>query len=173
MGGLFYFYIKRNTDQIRAKALGSQDAVAAGGRYDGLVEELGGPSLGAFGFAAGIERILMASAALGCEPAPSRRGLYIAIAQPALVNEGFRLAQDARARGVATLLDYDGRSLKAQLREADKAGVRFVAIVGEQELQQRTVTVKDLEQGGAQDTIALDAFAEQIAARLLKKPSCH
>ena len=165
-------YYTRTVFEIRAKGLGAQDAVAAGGRYDLLVEELGGPSTGAFGFAMGLERLLMAAGEPTEAAAAPRHGVYLAIAQPTLLNEGFQLAQQVRSRGVAALLDYDGRSLKAQLREADKAGVRLVAILGEQELKQRTITVKDLEQGGAQETISLDAFGDHITSRL-KSTRCH
>ncbi len=165
-------YYTRTVFEIRAKGLGAQDAVAAGGRYDLLVEELGGPSMGAFGFAMGLERLLLAAGQPQQTPTASRHGLYIAIAQPALLNEGFQFAQQMRSRGVAAVLDYDGRSLKAQFREADKAGARLIAILGEHELQQRAITVKDLEQGGAQEAVPLDTAADHIVGRL-KKPACH
>ena len=103
---------------------------------------------------------------------PSRQGIYLATASPTLVSESFRFAQQLRSQGLRATLDYDGRSLKAQLREADKAGCRFVAILGEQELQRREITVKDLAEGGSQDTIGFDVFAEEIAKRL-KIPTCH
>ena len=70
------------------------------------------------------------------------------------------------------MLDYDGRSLKAQLREADKAGCRLVAILGEQELKRREMTVKDLEQEHSQEAIGFDVFAQEIAKRL-KTATCH
>jgi len=165
-------YYTRTVFEIRAKALGAQDAVAAGGRYDLLVKELGGPPMGAFGFAMGLERLLIAAGEPTQTATAPRHGLYMALAQPALLNEGFQLAQQIRSRGITVLLDYDGRSLKAQLREADKAGVRLVAILGEHEWAQRTITVKDLEHGGAQETIPLDAFADQIASRLTST-TCH
>ncbi|MDP3703547.1 MAG: histidine--tRNA ligase [Candidatus Omnitrophota bacterium] len=165
-------YYTRTVFEVRAKGLGSQDAVAAGGRYDQLVEELGGPPMGAFGFAAGIERVLLSASSLPSTKPPSRQGMYLATATPALVGESFRFAQLLRTAGVVATLDYDGRSLKAQLREADKAGCRFVAILGEQELKSREITVKDLEQGGAQESIGFDVFAQEIAKRL-KAAICH
>ncbi|MBI4004403.1 MAG: histidine--tRNA ligase [Candidatus Omnitrophica bacterium] len=165
-------YYTRTVFEVRAKGLGAQDAVAAGGRYDHLVEEFGGPPSGACGFAAGIERLLLAATKPPSTETPPRQGIYLATAQPAFVNEGFRFAQQLRALGVGAVLDYDGRSLKAQLREADKAGCRLVAILGEQELKRREVTVKDLEEGGPQDTIGFDVFAQEIAKRL-KTTACH
>lgn len=182
-------YYTRTVFEIRAKGLGAQDAVAAGGRYDHLVEELGGPAMGAVGFAAGIERILMAleratpATEAGTTPpgrggrrgnpggkaGGTRRGLYLAVAQPALIGEGFRFVQQLRARGVFAVMDYDGKSLKSQLREADKSGCQLVAILGEAELAQRSMTLKDLEQG-SQETVAFDEFVDTISQRL--KPSC-
>jgi histidyl-tRNA synthetase len=167
-------YYTRTVFEVRAEGLGAQDAVAAGGRYDHLVEEFGGPPMGACGFAAGIERLLMAAEHQGAKaPTAHRRGLYLAVAQPALLKEAFRFVQQLRAKQVTATLDYDGRSLKAQLREADKAGCRFVAILGEQELRQRAMTVKDLEQSG-QETITFDAFVDTVVDRLKTKVgACH
>ena len=163
--------------------LGAQDAVAAGGRYDHLVEELGGPAMGAFGFAAGIERVLMASGKSEAPPGhgSSRRGprldsserrggLYLAVAQPTLLGEGFRFVQALRARGVTSFMDYDGKSLKAQLREADKHGCALVAILGEAEMTQHAMTLKDLAQG-SQRTVAFDSLVEEVAKQLVS--SCH
>jgi histidyl-tRNA synthetase len=153
-------YYPRTVCEVRACALGAKDAVAAGGRYDHLIEELGGPPMGAIGFAAGIERLLMAAAdgAAAGETA-QRIGVYVAVADPALLGQVFPIVQRLRGRGVAASLDYEGRSLKAQLREADRLRCRSVAILGEQELADRTITVKDLEQG-SQRTLALDQFVD-------------
>ena len=159
-------YYTRTVFEVRATGLGAQDAVAAGGRYDHLVEELGGPSLGAFGFAAGIERLLMAarSQSGAVETAPPRHGFYLATVQPALAGEAFRLVQQLRGRGVSALMDYEGKSLKAQLREADKLGCRFMAVLGDAELKQRSINVKELEQG-TQESVSLDALVETVAQR--------
>ena len=120
------------------------------------------------GFAAGIERILMArdaQASRDDEADEPRRRLYLALASPSLLGEGFRFVQGLRLRGVSASMDFDGRSLKAQLREADKGGYRFVAILGEDELEQRAMTLKDLE-GGQQETVGFDVFTETVASRL-------
>ena len=165
-------YYTRTVFEVRAKGLGAQDAVAAGGRYDHLVEDLGGPSMGAVGFAAGIERLLMAreGAETTGDAPPMRRGVYLAVTQPALLGKGFRFVQQLRGRSIAAVMDYDGKSLKAQLREADKAGCRLVAILGEAEVKQRSMTLKDLEQG-SQRTVAFDRFVEEVAQEA--KTSCH
>ncbi len=165
-------YYTRTVFEVRAKGLGAQDAVAAGGRYDHLVEELGGPSLGACGFAAGIERVLMAAgeaASMSAQDA-GRRGVYLAVAQPALASEAFRLVQQLREHGVTAIMDYDGKSLKAQLREADKFPCRFVAILGEAELKQRALTVKDLGQS-SQRTVPFDTFVDEMGQEV--KSPCH
>ena len=158
--------------EVRAEGLGAQDAVAAGGRYNDLVEELGGPSMGAFGFAAGIERLLMAVEA-GRAQTPSdavRAGVYVAVTGPECLRDAFRLTQQLRERGVSALMNYETRSLKAQFREADNARCRWVAVLGEHELKNGSVTVKDLEQG-TQRTVAFEAFVDEIAGQM--KPSCH
>ncbi|MBI3324160.1 MAG: histidine--tRNA ligase [Candidatus Omnitrophica bacterium] len=160
-------YYTRTVFEVRAKGLGAQDAVAAGGRYDHLVEELGGPSVGAMGFAAGIERVLMASASRPEKSSTpdARRGVYVAMVPPVPLVEGFRLVQRLRERGARAVMDYDQKSLKAQLREADKYGCRLVAILGEAELKQRAIALKDLEQG-AQETVSLESFVDEAARRL-------
>jgi len=170
-------YYTQTVFEVRAKGLGAKDAVAAGGRYDHLVEELGGPPLGAVGFAAGIERILLAvdrgpGTKLEVGEAPKRRGLYLAVAQPTLLGDGFRFVQQLRDGGLSALMDYDGKSLKAQLREANKLGCELVAILGEAEVKQRALTLKDLEQG-TQKTIAFETFVkevrQQVIARTIKR----
>jgi histidyl-tRNA synthetase len=165
-------YYTRTVFEVRAQGLGAQDAVAAGGRYDRLVEELGGPPMAAVGFAAGIERLLIAldKTRTASEVAPKRQGLYLAVTQPSLLGEGFRLIQQLRQRRACAMMDYDAKSLKAQLREADKAGCRFVAILGEAEVKQRAITLKDLEQG-SQRTVPFDAFIEEVAQQT--KLACH
>jgi histidyl-tRNA synthetase len=119
------------------------------------------------GFAAGIERILLASAKQTPQPSEpvKRHGIYVAIAQPSLMAEGFGMVSRLRERGVRAVTDYDQKSLKAQFREADKQGCRLIAVLGERELKQRAIAVKDLEQGG-QETVPLDAFVEELAKRL-------
>jgi histidyl-tRNA synthetase len=160
-------YYTRTVFEVRAEGLGAQDAVAAGGRYDHLIEELGGPATGAIGFAAGIERLLMAAKSAPTASAvgePARAGIYLAVASAGAMGTAFGLVQALRHHGLTAVMDYDGKSLKAQLREADKLSIRWVAIVGDEELRTQQVTLKDLQQG-AQETLALDQFAAQMAAR--------
>ncbi len=165
-------YYTRTVFEVRAAGLGAQDAVAAGGRYDHLVEELGGPSVGAVGFAAGLERILMAASHQSAQTSTtSRRGVYVAVTDPTFIGPGFHFLQQLRQRGVCATMDYEAKSLKAQFREADKAQSQFVAILGESEMKQRAVTLKNLEQG-SQETIAFDTFVDTLAQRATSS-SCH
>jgi histidyl-tRNA synthetase len=99
-----------------------------------------------------------------------RRGVYLAMAQAQLAPEGFRMAQRLRGQGITTMMDYEGRSLKAQLREADNAACRFVAILGEQELKQGTLTVKDLEKG-TQDGLSPEQLIERAGGKA--GAACH
>lgn len=170
-------YYTRTVFELRAPGLGAQDALAAGGRYDHLIEDFGGPPMGAAGFAGGIERLLTAAAHAAAPQTaeePARRGVYLATAKPALLPKAFQLVSALRRQGVEATLDYDGGSLRAQMREADKLGCRYVAILGDQELAKGELTVKDLAQGGAQESIALDRVAETLAGRLSHKAkACH
>lgn len=165
-------YYTQTVFEVKAEGLGAQDTVAAGGRYNHLVEELGGSSAGAVGFAAGIERVLLAAGQVShaSAGAVARKGFYLAVAQPNLIGEAFSLVQQLRQKGVPTLMDYDGKSLKAQLREADKAGCALVAVLGEAELAQGSIAIKNLETK-SQEPVALSQFAE-VACRQLKA-SCH
>jgi histidyl-tRNA synthetase len=153
-------YYTRTVFEVKSAGLGAQDTVAAGGRYDHLVEELGGPSLGAVGFAAGIERALRLAGEPQAGELP-RRGLYVAVPDPSLTGEAFGLAHRLRRDGIPSVMDYDGRSFKAQLREADKLRCRWVGILGERERQQGTLAVKDLSDGQQQE-IPVDRVAQVL-----------
>ena len=124
--------------------LGAQDAILGGGRYDGLVEELGGPSVPAIGFAAGVERLALLIAS---EREATREGLYIA---PCLASSTacLKLASVLRSKGVRRVeLDVAGGRLKQQLKRADRAGARWLLIVGENEFESGIVQLKNLETG--------------------------
>jgi len=156
-------YYTRTVFEVRAKGLGAQDAVAAGGRYDHLVEEFGGPPTGAVGFAAGIERVLMAAKDVQSPGAPDqhRRGVYLAVLKPDFTGLAFLMAQVLRKSGVTALIDFEGRSLKAQFREADRMQARWIGILGEKEASEKSVTVKDLEQG-TQEMVSIEDFLKQM-----------
>jgi histidyl-tRNA synthetase len=133
-------YYVRTVFEFTSDALGAQSGVGGGGRYDGLVEQLGGPPTPGVGWAAGIERMLLAAGEPGAaEPVVD---LFVAYAAPEHRAPGFQIAHEARRAGLAAQLELAGRSLKGQLKQADRIGARFVAILGEE-----GATVKDMESG--------------------------
>ncbi|HEX7299372.1 MAG TPA: histidine--tRNA ligase [Solirubrobacteraceae bacterium] len=149
-------YYTRTIFEFTSDALGAQSGVAGGGRYDGLIEMIGGPPTPGMGWAAGIERILLAAGdrvgAIGSEPVTD---LYVAHEDRAV--EAFALAHRARAAGLAVQLELGGRSLKGQLRQADRAGARYVAIVGADGLQ-----LRDMDSGGQEAVASPDAAVASV-----------
>jgi len=148
-------YYTRTLFEFTSDALGAQSGVGGGGRYDGLMEVLGGPATPGVGFAAGVERILLAGAQPPTAPPPV--DLYVAYAKPELRTAAFRLAADARDAGLATRLELGGRSLKGQLKQADRAGARYVAILGDE-----GASLKDME-SGEQRTVEPGQVITQVA----------
>ncbi|MEW6144047.1 MAG: histidine--tRNA ligase [Thermodesulfobacteriota bacterium] len=137
-------YYTRTVFEITTEELGSQNAVAAGGRYDGLVEELGGPHTPAIGFAIGMERLILLHKTAHPEGFGKEVSVFIAHMGEDARKKAFSLASELRARGVATETDYGGKSLKSQLKRADKSGARFTFIIGGDELSRGTVKVRDM-----------------------------
>ncbi|HEX8947422.1 MAG TPA: histidine--tRNA ligase [Dissulfurispiraceae bacterium] len=144
-------YYTRTTFEVKSEHLGAQNAVAAGGRYDKLVEQFGGPSTPAIGFAMGLERLvaLLKESSPEAVPAPK---LFIATLGKEAETEGLRIAEEIRAKGFWVEPNYGGASLKSQLRKADKLGAEFALIIGENELKAGKAQWKNLrtkEQGEA------------------------
>jgi len=133
-------YYTRTVFEYTSADLGAQSGVGGGGRYDGLIEQLGGPPTPGMGWAAGVERILLAGSLVHAAAAPL--DLFIAYEKPAQREAAFRLTADARRAGHAARLELGGRSLKGQLRQADRAGARYVAILGDE-----GTSLKDMETG--------------------------
>jgi len=141
-------YYTRTVFEFSSDALGAQSGVGGGGRYDGLVEQLGGPATPGMGWAAGIERILLAGSAPAA--ASASVDLYVGldmgegdVARSALSLAAFGVLTEARSAGLRACMEMAGRSLKGQMRQADRVGARYVAIVG----QDGTV-LKDMQDGG-------------------------
>jgi histidyl-tRNA synthetase len=144
-------YYTRTVFEVVSDKLGAQNAVAGGGRYDRLVEELGGPSTPAVGFSTGMERVLMACEACGTLSAPvDGPRVFIAVMRSEDIPLALALAAELRKQGVSCLLGGEARSLKSQLRRAGQEGVAFTAILGEEEVRQGTVTLKTMSTGGQQ-----------------------
>jgi histidyl-tRNA synthetase len=133
-------YYTRTVFEFASDALGAQSGVGGGGRYDRLIEQLGGQATPASGWAAGIERMLLAAGPLPIAPDPV--DLFVALAAPDEARRAFELAREARLAGLAAQLELAGRSLKGQLRHADRLGARYVAVIGDE-----GVGLKDMESG--------------------------
>jgi len=147
-------YYARTVFEFTSDALGAQSGVGGGGRYDGLIEQLGGQPTPGVGWAAGIERILLAADAQPVgEPVVD---LFLAYAGEQHRAAGFQIAHEARRAGLGAQLELAGRSLKGQLKQADRIGARFVAILGEE-----GATVKDME-SGSQEVVEPGAVVHHV-----------
>ena len=149
-------YYTRTVFEFTSDALGAQSGVGGGGRYDGLVELLGGPPTPAMGWAAGIERMLLAAGEELQQAARSRVDLFVAIQESASRTQAFELLRDARSAGLAAQMELAGRSLKRQLAHADRLGARYVAI-----LDGGQAVLKDME-SGQQETIDADSVVHAL-----------
>ncbi len=156
-------YYTRTTFEMVTGSLGAQNAVAAGGRYDGLVRDLGGPPLPGIGFAMGVERLVLLKGEARVEP--PRPALFVAALGEQPGREAFLLVATLQRRGVHVEFDYEGKSLKSQLRRADKLRARFVLILGEDELARGTAQLRDMD-AGSQEEVPLTDLAERLAVRL-------
>jgi histidyl-tRNA synthetase len=147
-------YYTRTVFEFESEHLGAQNALGGGGRYDRLVEQLGGPSTPGVGWAAGIERILLAQ---GERDAPDDRTVFISVAKPEASREAFGLAHFLRGRGLNVQLEQAGRSVKGQFKHADRLGARAVVIVGD------GIEVKDMESGEQRPVAGADEVLEALA----------
>lgn len=158
-------YYTKTTFEATHPNLGSQDAIGAGGRYGNLVKDSGGPKTGACGFAIGQDRLIMA---LGEKtPAAGSLDVYVAALGKTPYLDGFKLCNELRLNGISADIDYQDRSLKAQMRQANKRCARYVSILGEDELEKGVVVLRNMS-NGEQREIKKDVFVEEIK-RLLKR----
>lgn len=158
-------YYTRTTFELVTGLLGAQSAVAAGGRYDGLIGDLGGPSLPGIGFAMGVERVALLLAGRDFRKRPD---LFIASIGEAAAGEAFRIMNTLQRQGISVEIDYEGKSLKSQMRRSDKFNSRFTLIIGEEELAKGRVILKDMDSGGQEETELIDTliFEKLTAAPL-------
>jgi histidyl-tRNA synthetase len=146
-------YYTRTTFELVTGLLGAQSAVAAGGRYDGLIAELGGPAIPGIGFAMGVERVALL---LSEKEFTRRPDLFLVALGDEARTRGFRLMTDLQKAGVSVETDYEGKSLKSQLRRADKFNARFTLIIGGDELEKGEAPLKEMDTG-SQIAVALDS----------------
>ena len=158
-------YYTRTTFEVTHQSLGAQDAIGAGGRYDNLVKDFGGPKMGACGFALGQERIITALG-LNSDYLPPL-DVYIATIGEEPYKKGFYLLNCLRNKGISSELDYEAKSLKAQMRAANKMKARFVAILGEDELGKGIIALRDMSTS-QQEEMPIEGFIEEA----IKKIKC-
>jgi histidyl-tRNA synthetase len=156
-------YYTRTTFELVTGLLGSQSAVAAGGRYDGLIADLGGPQLPGIGFAMGVERVALL---LTEQEFRKRPDLFIAALGEEAQCEAFRLMAGLQRRGVRVEIDYEGKSLKSQLRRSDKFKARFTLIIGEDELAKGRGMLKEMDTGSQ---VEVPLSIEEIGIKFSEK----
>jgi histidyl-tRNA synthetase len=154
------YYTRTTYEAIATSGLGAQSTVAGGGRYDGLVRELGGPDVPGIGFAAGVERMALLLSQQGHEAA-ARPALFIAPLGEAEAARADKLAQDLRAAGIACEVSFRKANPGNQLKRADALGARYALVLGDQELKTDQAKLKELKTG-AQHEVALSGLVEWL-----------
>jgi len=159
-------YYTKTVFEVWAEGIGAQAAVCGGGRYDGLIEELGGPATPGVGFAMGIERVIASLRHQGIEPPalPAPRVQVSPLGEAARL-PAIELVRDLRTAGIGVAPAFGDRSLKSQLKGADKAGIAYTLILGDQELADGVVVVRDMV-SSQQETIALTGIVDWLRARV-------
>ncbi|MDA2920089.1 histidine--tRNA ligase [Desulfobacterota bacterium AH_259_B03_O07] len=157
-------YYTRTVFEIKTDELGAQNAVAAGGRYDGLVEELGGPPTPAVGFSIGMERLVLLHEKI--VPVGFQKGVdaFIAFIGKDTKKTAFQFAYDFRKQGISVEMEYENKSLKTQLKKADKLGAKYAIIVGEEELARGKVKVRNMG-SSSEEEINIDKV-KQLSIKL-------
>lgn len=151
-------YYTKTVFEFVSDAIGSQGTVCGGGRYDGLLEELGGQHTPSLGFGMGLERLQLVMEAQGCNfPEPSRPDLFIVAMGEKATLKAVEIAKDMRDEGFSVVYDLNGRSLRAQMKYADKLGAKFNVVIGDNEVENKVVSLKDMATGKSSE-INLDTF---------------
>lgn len=151
-------YYTKTVFEYVSDAIGSQGTVCGGGRYDGLLEELGGQHTPSLGFAMGLERLQLVMEAQGCDfPEPSKPDLFIVAMGEKATLKAVEIAKDMRDEGFSVVYDLNGRSLRAQMKYADKLGAKFNVVIGDNEVENKVVSLKDMATGESSE-INLDTF---------------
>lgn len=165
-------YYTKTVFEIIQSRLGSKDAICAGGRYNNLVQELGGKSTPAVGFAFGIERLILAlTESIPPGPRPELDG-FIAIAGDGLYETAFNMMDSLRQKGVSCDIDYEERSLKAQMKKAERLQAKFVIIFGEEEFRRNKVVVRDMI-NREQKEVDIVKVAEEISRVYRESVKCR
>lgn len=155
-------YYTKTAFEIKYPPLGAQSAVAGGGRYDGLIEEMGGNHTPAVGFATGLERLLLALENQNLLPDKNRSvdAYVVALGEKAQA-EAFKLVMDLRDAGLSAAIDYAGRSMKAQMKQANKLNAKYAVILGDDEIAEGAALIRSMADS-SQEKVAFDAVIEKI-----------
>ncbi|MDD2372513.1 MAG: His/Gly/Thr/Pro-type tRNA ligase C-terminal domain-containing protein, partial [Syntrophomonadaceae bacterium] len=160
-------YYTNTAFEIHIPGIGAQSAVGGGGRYNGLVEECGGPDLPGIGFAMGIERLLLAVNTLASKTDSGKNDVFVTIMSDQYELQALELLTRLRQENIRAEKDYMGRSGRAQMKYADKLGARMVIIIGDDEIQQGYFTLRDM-QSKEQVQIDKEEIIESVKDRLAK-----
>ena len=156
-------YYTKTVFEFATDFIGAQGTVCGGGRYDGLIEELGGKHLPSLGFAMGIERLLMLMDKQGIEiPKPSTCDLYVAVMGESASLKSFEIIKAVRSCGLIAETDVVGRGLRAQMKYADKIGAKFSMVLGDNEIEQGKAVIKNMSSGEQTEIVLDDTFAEKF-----------
>ena len=156
-------YYTKTVFEFVTDFIGAQGTVCGGGRYDGLIEELGGKHLPSLGFAMGIERLLMLMDKQGIEiPKPSTCDLYVAVMGESASLKSFEIIKAVRSCGLIAETDIVGRGLRAQMEYADKIGAKFSMVLGDNEIEQGKAVIKNMSSGEQTEIVLDDTFAEKF-----------
>ena len=161
-------YYTKTVFEFVSNSIGAQGTVCGGGRYDGLVEELGGQHTASLGFAMGLERLLSVIEAQGIElPGDQKCDIYIGSIGDAASLVAAKLCTDLRSDGVSAQFDVAGRSVKAQMKYADKLGARFTCVIGDDDIAKGEVTVKNME-NGEKTAFSIENFSDEFSSALVQ-----
>lgn len=155
-------YYTKTVFEFVSDAIGSQGTVCGGGRYDGLIEEFGGQRTPSLGFGMGLERLQLVMEAQGCDfPQAEKTDLFIVALGEKAELKAVEIAKDMRAEGFSVLYDLNGRSLRAQMKYADKVGSKFNVVIGENEVDENKATLKNMATGDKAD-VSLETFVNDF-----------
>ena len=151
-------YYTKTVFEFVSDSIGAQGTVCGGGRYDGLIEEFGGQKTPSLGFGMGLERLQLVMEAQGCKfPEAERPDLFIVALGDKATLKAVEIAKDMRGEGFSVLYDLNARSLRAQMKYADKTGAKFNVVIGENEVEEKVAELKNMATGEKKE-VSLEAF---------------
>jgi histidyl-tRNA synthetase len=166
-------YYTRTVFEVTAKGLGAKDAIAGGGRYDDLVEQLGGKPTPALGFGSGVDRIIATMEAQNARlPNPPGIDVYLASVGDQGIALGLEISFLLRRKGISAEIGLEGRSLRSQMRTADKLGAKYVIMIGDEEIEEGVVTLRDMRDG-QQETIDVQMVSSSLEDKLRQQRKRH